>query len=211
MIFKKNNWLRLAGVGMILGTALMLSLVSLPPQIANAQQPTGSVPTVTGTPRGPSVTIYSTQDLVGVFSGPDSESYPQVGILIKGQSVPAVGKSEDGYWVQVLYQGVPGGKGWVYGLGLYVMLQGGELPIVEAPPTATPRTTPTIDPTYAAAYGLQLQASALPTFTMPAQQVMPTFAAVTNTGSKLPFGLIIAGLVLIGILGAVVSFVRGSR
>jgi hypothetical protein len=40
---------------------------------------------------------------------------------------------------------------------------------------------------------------------------LSTFAPDTGTGSKVPFGFIVLGLALIGILGAVISFLRGNR
>lgn len=205
--------MRFLGIVTLLVLAGIFCLTSLPSQKADAQQPTGSIPTVTGTPPGPYVTVYtsytSQDQIVGVYAGPDSEFYAQIGILTSGETVPALGISEDNEWIQILYPGVPGGKGWVW--GRHVELRGGELSIVQSPPTATPRTTPTIDPTYAAAYGLNLVPSPQPTFTAPAALNIPTFTENTSASSKVPYGLIIVGLILVGVLGAIVSFVRGSR
>src|SRR5512142_2100433 len=74
-----------------------------------AQQPTGSVPTVTGTPEGPFITIYQNNVTVRVYAGPGSFDYPPIGVLLQNESVPAIGRAkgkED--WVQIRYPGVPG-------------------------------------------------------------------------------------------------------
>ena len=202
--------IRLFCIGGIIGMVTILLLFSLPGREVNAQQPTGSIPTVTGTRPGPFVTVYSDKNLINVYNGPGFDSYTQIGILVSGQSVPAIGQSTDTSWIEIIYIGVPGGKGWIY--APYVKLTAGaSLPSVDSPPTATPGTTPTIDPTYVAAFGVELAPTKLPTFTSPPSLKVPTFTASVSSGSKLPFGLIILSLVLIGVLGAIVSFLRGSR
>ncbi len=205
----KSFWLRIYGVGILLGLIGVMSLLSLPSREAHAQQPTGSIATVTGTPRGAYVTVYSDLNQIGVFSGPSFDSYAQIGILVSGQNAPALGRSTDEKWIQIRYMGVPGGKGWIY--ALYVSLNAETLPFVDSPSTPTPRTTPTIDPTYVALFGLNLEPTQLPTFTSPPALEIPTFAPAEAAGSRLPFGLIILGLILIGALGAIVSFLRGQR
>jgi hypothetical protein len=206
----RKLWARRLGAAAFGLMALFLCLSSLPAQRAYAQQPTGSIPTVTSTPLGPMVTVFSDQTQIGVFNGPSAEAYTQIGILISGQTVPVLGISSDEKWLQIVYMGVRSGKGWIY--ASYVKLTpGARLSRVEAPPTATPATTPTLDPTYVAAFGLTLEPTQLATFTAPGALVMPTYAAAAAAGSKIPYGLIILSLVFIGLLGAVVSFLRGSR
>ncbi len=205
----RKFWLRLFGLAEITGLAVILSLFSLPADRVKAQQPTGSIPTVTGTPAGPFVTVYSDQNEIGVYGGPSFDSYPQIGILVSGQTAPALGYSTDDKWIQIVYMGVQGGKGWIY--APYVSISTGTLPRVDSPPTATPATTPTLDPTYVAAFGSTLEPTQLATFTSPGSINIPTFAAATTSASKVPYGLIIFSLILIGILGAIVSFLRGSR
>jgi len=205
----RKFWFRFFSMGGITGLITVLSLMSLPSGDANAQQPTGSIPTVTGTPPGPFVTVYSDQNEIGVFAGPSFDSYAQIGILLSGEKAPALGYSVDGKWIEVVYMGVPGGKGWIY--ALYVSISPGSLPSLASPPIATPRTTPTIDPTYVAAFGLQLEPTHQPTFTSPPPIKIPTFTPDIATGSRVPYGLLILALVLIGVLGAVVSFLRGGR
>ncbi len=206
----RKAWLQALGwLGLAL-TAAIASLLSVPPGRVNAQQPTGSIPTVTGTKPGASVRVYSDQTEVGVYSGPSADSYVQIGILVAGESVPALGYSTDRKWIQVVYLGVKDGKGWIY--APYVTLSPGfSLPVIESPPTATPATTPTLDPTYVAAFGLTLEPTQLATFTAPGALQIPTFAVASSQGSSVPTGLIIFGLIFIGVLGAVVSFLRGGR
>ena len=205
----RKYWFRFFSIGGIIGLVTILSLFSFPTGGVYAQQPTGSIPTVTGTPPGPLVTVYSDQNEIGVFAGPSFDSYAQIGILLSGEKAPALGYSVDGKWIEIVYMGVPSGKGWIY--APYVKISPGSLPSLASPPTATPRTTPTIDPTFVAAYGLQLEPTHQPTFTSPPPLKIPTFTPDIATGSRVPFGLLILGLVLIGVLGAVVSFLRGGR
>jgi uncharacterized protein YraI len=201
--------IRLLVAGGIAGLLSILILLSLPTGSVYAQQPTGSIPTVTGTPAGPYVTVYSDQPFIDVYAGPSSYNYDRIGILAAGERAPALGYSQDGNWIEIVYYGVPDGKGWIY--GPFVAISIGSLPRLSAPATATPRTTPTINPTYVAAFGLNLKPTRLPTFTSPASVKLPTFTPNTGGGSKVPFGLVILTLALIGILGAVISFLRGNR
>jgi hypothetical protein len=173
-----------------------------------AQQPTGSIPTVTGTPSGMIVAVNLDIELVNVYSGPSLYLYPSIGILLKGQEVPALGISEDGDWIQVSYQGVPGSVAWVY--GPYVTIKKtGELPVLEAPATPTPASTPTINPTLVAAFVTPVAPTRLPTFTQPAPLVIATFLDDVATTNRVPLGLLIFGLGFIGGFGTLISFLRG--
>ncbi len=173
-----------------------------------AQQPTGAVPTVTGTPSGARITVNLDQDFVNVRSGPSSYFYPRVGVLLFGQSAPALGRSPGGDWIQIGYTGAPGNIGWVYAPNVSLLAQN-YLPIVDAPPTPTPLATPTIDPTLAAAFIVPETPTRLPTFTPPAPLSIPTFVdeSAANT-SRLPMGLVIFGLGLVGLIGALISMSR---
>jgi hypothetical protein len=204
-----NRWIKLLIAGGIAGLMCMLVLSSLPYGNVYAQQPTGNVPTVTGTPLGPRVTVYSDQTFIDVYSGPSIIGYEKVGIMAAGTSAPALGFSQDGNLIKIIYPGVPDGVGWVY--AVFVRITPGILPKLSAPPTAAPLTTPTLNPTFVAAYGLQVVPTRLPTYTPPVPLKLPTFAPNAGGTSKVPFGLIILVLALIGILGAVISFLRGNR
>jgi hypothetical protein len=174
-----------------------------------AQIPTVSLPTVTGSPLGPMATVRRdiNLDQINVRAGPNASNYDIIGILIAGQSVPALGRTSGGLWIEISYPGVPGGVGWVY--APYVEVTG-DLPIVIPPPTSTPQTTPTIDPTLAAQFVVDIPPTRLPTFTPPPPIVIPTFQVETSPGSSagVPMGLIIVGLGVIGLFGTFISFLR---
>jgi hypothetical protein len=208
-VSKKNYWARwFLASGLILAFVFII-LLGTPVSKVYAQQPTGSIPTVTGTPTGPMVTVYSDQLFIDVYSGPSSYNYDSIGIMAAGTSAPAIGYSQDGNWIEIVYLGVPGGVGWVY--APFVSISPGSLPKLPSPPTPAPKTTPTLNPTYVAAYGLQQQPTSLPTFTAPAPLKIPTFSPNESSGSKIPYGLVILILALIGFLGAIISFLRGNR
>jgi hypothetical protein len=204
-----RRWIQYLSAGGIAGLITILALFNSPSGKVYAQQPTGSIPTVTGTPTGPTVTVYSDQLFIEVYAGPSSYDYDRIGILASGEKAPALGYSRDRNWIEIIYLGVPGGKGWVY--GPFVSISPGSLPELAAPPTPAPLTTPTLDPTYVAAFGLQLEPTHLPTFTPPPPLELATFVPDTSSGTKVPFGFVILVLALVGILGAVISFIRGNR
>lgn len=152
---------------------------------------------------GPIITVtYS--DPINVRGGPSTVYYPIVGQLLPSQTAPALGVSPKREWVQIAYPASPTGTGWVY--AAYVTVSGGELPIVEAPPTPTPLATSTIDPTLAAAFLVQPTQTRLPTFTPPPPLTVPSFEGegTVTTGNVL--GFFIIGLGLLGGVGLLVSF-----
>jgi len=204
-----KGWIKLLIAAGMAGVMSILVLSSLPTGNVYAQQPTGNVPTVTSTPGGPHVTVYSDQTFIDVYAGPSSYDYDKIGIMAAGTSAPALGLNQDKNWIEIVYMGVPSGVGWVY--APFVSITIGSLPKLSAPPTAAPLTTPTLNPTFVAAYGLQVVPTRLPTYTPPAPLKLPTFAPNAGGASKVPYGLVILLLALIGILGAVISYLRGNR
>ncbi len=203
------RWLKIISLGLV-ATVFVVIILNVPVQnIANAQQPTGSVPTVTGTISGPFVTIYADLKQVDIYAGPSTYLYPAVGVLLAEQSVPALGRGSDPDWIQVFYPGVPGSKAWVY--APYVRISpGARLPTVEAPPTPTPFSTPTIDPTLAAAFIAPETPTRLPTFTPPAEMIIPTFVDdAANQTNRIPIGLVIFSLGFVGAMGVLISYLRG--
>lgn len=176
-----------------------------------AQQPTGSVPTVTGTPTGAVVTVDPSLGLIDVYAGPSTFNYPKIGVLLTGAKYPALGRARgDENWIMIQYEGVPGAIGWVY--ALYVSLTGTNgqvLPPVDVPPTPTPLFTPTINPTLAAAYLPVENATRLPTFTAAAPLAIPTFVDKNQANGRIPVGLLIFGFAVVGALGTMISFLRG--
>jgi hypothetical protein len=160
----------------------------------------------TATPTGPYIIV---PELVNVRLEPRVDS-DQVGVLIAGQTAPAIGRTPGGDWIQIEYPGVQGGLAWVY--SPLVLLEGGFLPIVEPPPTSTPRVTATIDPTLAAQFNLEdFQPTRLPTFTPAPPVVQATFESIsTPGGGGFPPILAIFGFLIVGIFGSVISFLRGG-
>lgn len=202
MKFRVNNSI----ASMIIFGFLFSLFFSSKQSLVLAQQPTGSVPTVTGTPSGPIATVVNA-DGANVRAGPSSVYYEKIGpSLIDGQKVPALGRSPGGDWIQIYYLGVPGNVGWVY--APLVILSPGYLPIIEPPPTSTPRVTQVIDPTLIAAFAATGNPTQLPTFTPPPPLVIPTYDTNDNTFSKIPMGLVIFGFAFIGLFGAAISFSR---
>ena len=189
---------------------LFLSLLKTEGTTVLAQQPTGSVPTVTGTAEGPMITVDQSIPVIRVYAGPSSFDYPPIGVLLGNEKAPAIGRARDREdWIQILYPGVEGSTGWVY--GLYVSLTAGaRLPLVEIPPTPTPFATPTINPTLEAAFIGQQTPTRLPTFTPAPQLEQPVFTEAPGTSPVgIPAGLLILSLGLFGLLGAVISYLRG--
>lgn len=199
----------------LLFVALFLALLALglfSPRrvVVLAQQPTGSVPTVTGTPAGPIIQVDPSLDFIYVHAGPSSFDYPRIGVMLANETAPALGRARDRLeWIQIYYPGVPGSRGWVY--GLYVRLSPGAfLPLLDIPPTPTAVSTPTINPTLEAAFIGQLTPTRLPTFTPPPPLDLPSFNdPVIAENPGLPTGLLILGLGLFGFFGAVISYLRG--
>jgi hypothetical protein len=175
-----------------------------------AQQPTGSIPTVTGTPQGVIVAVYLDRPQEDVYSGPSSYLYPRIGVVLAGQEMPAYGISEDENWVQIYYPGVPDSVAWVY--APYVkIVKTGDLPKLDTPPTPTAASTPIIDinPTLVAAFETPVAPVRLPTFTAPAPLVVATFVDGVSDANRIPMGLLIFGFGFVGALGTLISFLRG--
>lgn len=194
---------------------LMVGIISLgwllrTPSSVLAQQPTGSIPTVTGTPSGPTVQVDQSLPYINVYAGPSSFDYPAIGLLLGNETAPALGRASDREdWIQIYYPGVPGSIGWVWALQVRLS-PGALLPMIEVPATPTPRSTPTINPTLEAAFIGQLTPTRLPTFTPPPPLDLPSFTdepATVRTG--IPTGLLIISLGLFGFFGAVISYLRG--
>jgi hypothetical protein len=193
--------------------ALLLGVLIPSTRPVLAQQPTGSIATVTGTPEGPYVRVDpSVITQIRVWAGPSSlGEYPAIGILLANETAPALARAKGKPdWIQIYYPGVPGSVGWVY--ALYVSLSpGANLKIIEVPATPTPQSTPTIDPTLVAAFIGQPTATRLPTFTQPPALEQPQFSDVPSDTQTtgVPTGLIILSLALFGFFGIVLSYLRG--
>jgi len=169
-----------------------------------------TAPAATATKAGPMLTVHlGGEQQINLRSGP-GRSYDTVGILSVGQWVPALGRTPGGDWIQVAFPGAPGGVAWVYA---YLTDVTGELPIIEPPSTPTPRTTPTIDPTLAAQFIIEVPPTRLPTFTPAPPLIVPTFPPempMRGSGGQ-PIGMMIVILGTIGLLGAFISLLRRRR
>lgn len=173
-----------------------------------SQQPTISIPTVTGTPKGITATVSLNQDeSINVRSGPGA-LFDKVGVILPGQEVPVIGRSAGGDWIMIEYPGAPNNIGWVY--SPLVSLSPGELPIIEPPPTPTPEITQTINPTLAAQFITTPNPTRLPTFTPVEPLVIPTYEDISRTSflGGIPMGLVILILGGLGGLLALFSFIR---
>ena len=171
-----------------------------------AQIPTGSIPTVTGTPIGAvAVVLDNEQGFVNVRAGPSTVGYEIVGVLVAGQQVPALGRSSGSDWIKIAYPGVPGGVAWIWSDLVDIR---GSLGVVEPPHTVTPKVTPTIDPTLAAQFLVEVPPTQLPTYTPPPPITMPTFPAQEPAASPggIPMGFIIIGMAVVGLFGVIISF-----
>jgi hypothetical protein len=191
---------------LLVATLVALFFAAGPPMGVEARIQQTAGPSVT--PQGPTILV---PELVNVRLCPDV-GCDLVGVLIAGQTAPAIGRTAAGLWIQILYAGVPGNVAWVY--APFVVLQpsqAGGLPIVEPPATPTPRVTATIDPTLAAQFNLnQVTPTRLPTFTPAPPVLAPTFApSSTGRAGGFPPILLILGLVVVGIFGLVISVLRG--
>ena len=196
-------------VVVILGMALLAWLNPAPVRVL-AQQPTGSIPTVTGTPSGPIIRVDQSLPLIKVYTGPSSFDYPAIGILLGNETAPALGRARDREeWIQIYYPGVPGSVGWVWALQVGLS-PGALLPFIDVPPTPTAVSTQTINPTLEAAFLGQLTATRLPTFTPPPPLEEPSFTDEPEIErGGIPTGLLIVSLALFGFFGAVISYLRG--
>ena len=145
---------------------------------------------------------------INVRNGPSTVLYDIIGNMQPGETARALGVSPGRDWIQIEYPAGPGGVAWVY--TSLVSLSSGNLQIVEPPPTVTPRTTPTIDPTLAAAYVFEPTVTRMPTFTPPPPLEVPTFTALPAVDVKngVPIGAFVIGSGVLGVLGYLVSLLR---
>ena len=145
---------------------------------------------------------------INIRNGPSTVNYEVIGNLQPGATAQALGVSPGRDWVQIVFPAGPGGIGWVH--TSLISLSSGNLQIVEPPPTPTPRTTATIDPTLAAAYVFEPTATRMPTFTPPPSLEVPQFTQMptSNSDSGVPIGAFVLGSGILGIVGYLFSFVR---
>lgn len=204
----KDRWIKPIVITTI--ACLLLVILFLIPRasVVTGQFPTVDVPTVTSSPRGPYIIVKlltTVYDPLNVRAGPNALT-EQIGVLLVGQEANAIGQYGD--WIQIEYPGAPNGIGWVF--APYVDLVGGSVPFVEPPPTSTPQTTKTIDPTLAAQFIITAQPTRLPTFTEPPPLAIPTFEVENGATAPggIPMGFVIIGLAGLGIFMGLVALLR---
>jgi len=146
---------------------------------------------------------------INVRTGPSSFDYPIIGTIPVGGTAPAIGRSPAGEWIQIIFPDGPRGTGWVYAANVDLSL-GANLPIVEPPPTPAPLETPTLNPTYVAAFQIVPTSTRLPTFTSAPPLTFPTYANPANSStSRVTTTWVIVILGMLGIAGiAFTSFRR---
>jgi hypothetical protein len=139
--------------------------------------------------------------------GPSSSIYPIVGILPRGATAPALGKSQGGDWIKIEFEGAPNNSGWVY--SPLVQVSPGILRIVEPPPTPVPPATSTVDPTLAAQFVILPTNTRLPTFTPPPSLTSFVYTATPerNSQNSVPVAAIIIALFVLGVFGFLLSVV----
>jgi uncharacterized protein YraI len=149
---------------------------------------------------------YSGQ--INVRNGPGTVLYDIIGNMQPGESAKALGVSPGRDWVEIVFPSGPGGIGWVH--TSLISISPGTLQIVEPPPTVTPLTTPTIDPTLAAAYVFEPTVTRMPTFTVPPPLEIPQFTAmpVARTKNRMPMGAFVIVTGVIGMVSYLFSVLR---
>ena len=186
-------------ISLMIGISFLFLFDSWLP-LSAAQQSFSPTPSMTENPSTPFITVTYIEP-INVRTGPSSFDYPVVGSIQPGETAIATGRSPAGEWIQIVYPSAPQGKGWVY--TFYVTLSMGTLlPIIEPPPTAAPLETPTLNPTFNAAFKTEVPPTRLPTFTLPPPLAIPTYAnsAKVSNGRAQTSWLIVG----FGLLGAVV-------
>jgi uncharacterized protein YraI len=192
--FKTTFWLLFLAIC----TALLVGASSRTDVLAQASTPDSSDVIVT--------VNYSEQ--INVRNGPGTVLYDIIGNLQPGDTARALGVSPGRDWVEIEFPAGPGGVGWVY--SSFISISSGNLQLVEPPPTVTPLTTPTIDPTLAAAYVFEPTETRMPTFTAPPPLQVPHFTAMPAVRSKnsVPLGAFVIGTGILGVVGYLISLLR---
>ena len=195
-IYAMKRFLFKALLGILVASGVGVGILLAPNQVEAYQDPS--------TPTGVFITVTYTEQM-NVRGGPGT-SYDILGQILPGAVFPALGISPGREWIQIAYPQGPGGIGWVY--SSYVSISGGELRIVEPPPTQTPLVTPTFDPTLAAAFVIQPTQTRMPTFTPPPPLTIPQFTETRPVvAPKIPSGIFVVTLAILGSVGLLASFI----
>jgi len=186
----------------LLGLLAVSGLKAVVLQAAQAQLPTETLQP-TATFGGP--TVFASEQ-VNVRSG-SGTNYDQVGVMVAGQTAPAIGRSAGNEWIQIEYPGAPGSRAWVF--ALLVSIREGTidaLPPAEVPPTPTLPPTPTFE-SGPAIVGTP-SPTRLPTFTPGPPIVQETFNTPDLGGGGFPPAITIIAFFVIGLFAGVVAILR---
>lgn len=202
----KQNWFLpiILFISIVLASFWTFSESSL--TVALAQQPTDT-PFTGASSTGMFITVITEEPQINVRMGPSSSVYPIVGILLRGATAPALGRSQGGDWIQIEFPGAPNNAGWVY--SPLVQVSPGTLRISEPPPTPVPPATPTIDLTLAAQFIVIPTSTRLPTFTPPPALSTQAFTQPASASSQnsVPLATIIIALAFLGVIGFIFSII----
>ena len=195
---------------LLISSAILLGMALAAPfrTVTLAQQPSETPTSVPAVPGDMYITVITDEPQINVRAGPNAIVYPIVGIILRGGTAPALGRSPGGDWIQIQFDAAPNGKGWVY--STYVAVSPGFLRIVEPPPTPTPPATATIDPTLVAQLNAVPTSTRLPTFTPAPQMTVPVFTEESSIVRRLPVSIapVIAFFGATGLLGFALSLLR---
>jgi hypothetical protein len=190
--------LQLILFAILIPTGIFLTFRSTPRALAQELTPTAPAGAIY-------ITVITDEPQINVRMGPNSTIYPIVGTLLTGSTVPALGRSQGGDWIQIEYPGAPNNAGWVY--SPLVQVSGGTLGIVPPPPTPIPPATSTIDPTLAAQFNIQPTSTRLPTFTPPPALVVPVYmdSQAGEPQSPISLAVVMIALAVLGSIGFLLS------
>lgn len=194
------------------GCLVLMFLTGL--MLAQPSQADGLREGATFTPPPFRIEIGTEQGDITVRGGPGTE-YDRVGRLIPGQTSTLLGRTPNSRWLLVEYVGAPNNAGWVFRDFVRVIGDLTQVPIVNAPPTPTPRATST--GLFPVTIAVETEDSSLarpPTFTPPAPFVRPTLLPITGTTAAtlgVPPAMLILVFFVLGTFGLLVSLLRLRR
>ncbi len=207
----RSVWSSFALLAALLCGMLILSTWIAEPPASYAQGAATFTPTFTppATPTLSGPVAYA-PDQLNIRSGP-ALTFPQVGLLVIGQSAPLLGRNDSGAWLQVEYLGAPDNAGWVS--RDLVQIRGIDFQALEVIPfDATPPPPPTPSPPPEVQQLIEQrgnEATLVPTYTFP-----PTLAAVdfqntsTTAAQSLPPAIILISLLAVSIIFGGLAILR---
>jgi uncharacterized protein YraI len=139
---------------------------------ADAQPSSSSASSETAAPAAtntPVMAQLAAASIVNVRSGPGMD-YPVMGVLMEGQSAAVTGKTADGGWWQIAFEGSTEGKGWI-SASFVTATNTEQVPIAQSPPA----------PVSANPVPASIVNSPVPAIDTPQPTATPAPASPTNT------------------------------